>query len=133
MIDFRPAKRLIKIGAPQLFLKLTRFRNNQKFRSAHGGAEYRSKRALVAQYGLKVIAGPFAGMLYGNDVNCGAYVAKLVGSYEQELHQVVHEIIGRDYRTIVDVGCAEGYYAVGLALKTKSAEIHAFDTDDDAR
>src|SRR5262249_676672 len=37
-----------------------------------------------------------------------------------------------DYHQIIDVGCAEGYYAVGLALRIPSAVIYAFDTDQGA-
>ena len=34
---------------------------------------------------------------------------------------------------IVDIGCAEGYYAVGLALRLPNSTIHARDTDPAAR
>lgn len=118
---------------PDLFFRLKRWKNARYFREAHGGAEYRAKKALVQHYGLKVLAGPFAGMRYGDDVQCGAYVAKLVGSYEEELHGVIQQIIARRYRRVVDVGCAEGYYAVGLALKLPEAQVLAYDINDDAR
>jgi len=41
---------------------------------------------------------------------------------------VLDRLIRKDYKEILDIGCAEGYYAVGLALKT-SAQIYAYDTD----
>jgi trans-aconitate methyltransferase len=33
----------------------------------------------------------------------------------------------------VDVGCAEGYYAVGMALRLPNAVVHAFDVDPKAQ
>jgi len=52
-----------------------------------------------------------------------------VGSYEAELHDFLSEILTQNYRTIVNVGCAEGYYAVGLARSFTEARVYAFDTD----
>jgi hypothetical protein len=99
-------------------------------------ATYRSKRvvrALVKQYGLVVQAGPFAGMSYVTQAVCSTLAPKLLGSYEAELHDVLARICATDYETIIDVGCAEGYYAVGLALRLPQARVHAFDIDARAR
>ena len=63
----------------------------------------------------------------------GPITPKWIGSYEEELHQVISEIIEAGYERIVDVGAAEGYYAVGLALKCKSSKILSFDIDPIAR
>jgi hypothetical protein len=127
------AKRLAKSTIPYLFFAIKRRRKAWQFRRAHGGAEYRAKSALVRQYGQVVLGGPFKGMRYGDDVACSAYVAKLVGSYEEELHGAIKRIIERRYTTVVDIGCAEGYYAVGLAMRLPNARVVAFDTDVDAR
>jgi hypothetical protein len=127
------AKQIIKRVAPAVFFTLKRKCRQRQFRTGHGGAEYRAKEAIVSQYGKQVLGGPFSGMRYGDDVACSAYLAKLVGSYEHELHELLHEATRRDYRTIVDVGCAEGYYAVGFALRIPAAQVYAFDTDDEAR
>ena len=66
---------------------------------------YRAKQALVKHYGKKVITGPFQEMRYGDNVACSAYVAKLVGSYE-ELHAVIEQIIQTPYKAVIDIGCA---------------------------
>src|SRR5690606_34320539 len=34
---------------------------------------------------------------------------------------------------ILDIGCAEGYYAVGFALKCPGTRVYAYDTDEQAR
>jgi hypothetical protein len=44
---------------------------------------------------------------------CSSVLSKLLGTYESELHPVLHEILIKPYELIVDVGSAEGYYAIG--------------------
>jgi hypothetical protein len=57
----------------------------------------------------------------------------LTGAYELELHDVVERLIASNPSVVVDVGCAEGYYAVGLATRLPDARLHAFDVDSRAR
>ena len=88
---------------------------------------------FVAEHGWHVQQGPFAGMRY---VPCGGgsnFVNKLLGAYESELHGVLAEIARTPYSVVVNIGCAEGYYAVGLARLLPDARIHAFDLDARAR
>jgi hypothetical protein len=60
----------------------------------------------------------------------GALGAKLFGSYERELHPALGDLCAtRGYGLVVDVGCAEGYYAVGLARLMPNVRVRAFDTD----
>jgi hypothetical protein len=56
-------------------------------------------------------------------------VPKLLGSFELELHPVVEEVGWQRFPRIINVGCAEGYYAVGLARELPAAQVHAFDLD----
>lgn len=92
-------------------------------------------RAYVESYGLTVRHGPLAGLRYLPDVDgaSGDLVAKLLGSYEAELHPVLERWITSDATTVVDVGSAEGYYAVGLAHAMPAATVHAYDIDPVAR
>ena len=41
-------------------------------------------------------------------------IPKLLGSYEQELQPLLQRLAAQNYSEIVDIGCAEGYYAIGL-------------------
>lgn len=77
--------------------------------------------------------GPFAGMAYVLSWVGSALGPKLIGSYEAELHPLIAEFPGRGYETVVNVGCGEGYYAVGLARLLPAAQVFAFDTDPMAR
>jgi hypothetical protein len=54
---------------------------------------------------------------------------KLLGCFESELHQVIERVIAAGYRTIVNVGCAEGYYVTGLALRSPMSQIIAYEGD----
>ncbi|MPY75423.1 MAG: hypothetical protein GEU87_14305 [Alphaproteobacteria bacterium] len=98
-------------------------------------AAYRAARLkplLVDRCGLTVQSGPFAGMRMLDRVSEGAFIPKLLGSYETELQAVLETAADSGYDTIINIGCAEGYYAVGLARRT-GATIHAFDIDERAR
>lgn len=78
--------------------------------------------------------GLFYGMKYPSLESAGsALYPKLLGSYEWELHGVMERIVHTDYSTIVDIGCAEGYYATGLALRLPAAKVYAFDVDEHAQ
>ena len=57
----------------------------------------------------------------------------MLGFYEAELHPHVEAAVARGYRRVVNVGCASGYYAVGLARRLPDATIHAFDRSQPAR
>lgn len=83
----------------------------------------------VGNYGLVVQHGPFAGMIYISESTGSVLAPKLLGSYEAELHPVLQEMRARPYETIVNLGCGEGYYAVGLARLMPAARVHAFDSD----
>lgn len=80
-------------------------------------------------HGLKVLQGPFAGMDYVRAATEGALLPRLLGTYEQELHDSLTAFAASDFDCVVDVGCAEGYYAVGLARLMPGAMVHAHDTD----
>ncbi len=82
---------------------------------------------------LTVRYGPFAGLKYPEAASVGSAIfPKLIGSYEREIREVLGVITRTDYSEIVDIGCAEGYYAVGLALTIPRARVFAFDTDEKA-
>jgi hypothetical protein len=92
---------------------------------------WRSKvlaKTLLARDGAVVQHGPFAGMIYGAETE-GALLPRLIGSYESELHPHIEAIAAEGLDQVVDVGCAEGYYAVGLARLLSNVTVHAHDVD----
>ena len=81
------------------------------------------------------LAGPFRGMLYCPH-SCGSSLPpKLVGSYEKELHNHLELLLKNRYDRIVNIGCGEGYYAVGCALRSSAdrTAVYAYDIDQRAR
>lgn len=77
--------------------------------------------------GGKVLSGPFEGMAYLDVATEGALAPRLLGSYEDELHPYLRAMVADGIDCVIDVGCAEGYYAVGLARMAPQAEIFAYD------
>jgi hypothetical protein len=74
--------------------------------------------------------GPFAGMKYAPMTSgCLVLVPKIVGSYESLIHHWIIAAINKNYEVILNIGCGEGYYAVGFSLKSKMSQIYAYDID----
>ena len=99
-------------------------------------AKHRSNDAalsLIRVSGRAVRSGPFAGMLLSEGVTEGCFTPKLLGCYEQELHEILYGLPERGYEAVLNIGCAEGFYAVGLAQLLPNTTIWAYDTDEAAR
>lgn len=85
-----------------------------------------------------VQTGPFAGMTLPREESWddGNLSCKLLGCYEEELHEFlereIHRLEHQAGVQVVDVGCAEGYYAVGLAMRLPKAAVFAVDVSVDA-
>ncbi|MDB5474785.1 MAG: SAM-dependent methyltransferase [Phenylobacterium sp.] len=90
-------------------------------------------RTYIEQQGAKVWCGPFAGMEYLSAATEGALVARLLGTYESELHPYLAHFAEQGLDCVIDVGCAEGYYAVGLARAMPGITVHAHDISEGAR
>lgn len=87
---------------------------------------------MFEQLGNKVLTGPFKGMTIPHqgvwmDGNTGC---KLLGSYEHELHPHIERAIERKPQVVVNLGSAEGYYAIGLAMRLPEARVIASDIDE---
>jgi hypothetical protein len=55
--------------------------------------------------------------------------SQLLGYYEQELHSCIETVIAWQPDVFVNVGCGEGYYAVGLAGRIPAAQSFAYNPD----
>jgi hypothetical protein len=107
-----------------------------RWRRAQGA--YRSQRIaaytrrFVGWHGVTVSGGPFAGLTYPDTAPL-SLVPKVLGVYESELHGVVEDAIRARPRVIVNVGAADGYYAVGLARRCPDAQVIAYEADAEQR
>lgn len=81
--------------------------------------------SLFENMGNRVVCGPFCGMEIPKitpwfDGNNGT---KLLGLYEIELRAAIERALQRKPQVIVNLGCAEGYYTIGLALRAPWAKV----------
>ena len=90
-------------------------------------------RTIVARDGTDVQSGPFARMHFVSQPSEASLSPKLLGLYEAELHPLIAEIAKSDLTQILDVGCADGYYAVGFARLMPHVQVLAHDINPAAR
>ena len=120
-----PVKQLGKAVAPGIYWDLQR--------RYHRGLLRPVEKAFAKRHGPRVVAGPFAGMKYLGEATGSRLLPKLCGSYEVELHPLLAKIFTQRYEKVIDVGCAEGYYAVGFAMKFPQTSVFAYDIDPGAQ
>jgi len=86
---------------------------------------------VVRANGRVVAAGPFQGMKIGDRVSWGDgdILPKYLGSYEAELTPFLDEMKSLPFDCVVNVGAAEGFYAVGCALMLSTDRVIAVDID----
>lgn len=70
-----------------------------------------------AKTGHIIKYGPFAGMNYDVAASEGGGAPRLLGGYEASLAPIINDIVEAKPDLIIDVGCAEGYYAIGMARR----------------
>ncbi len=94
-------------------------------------------RAYVAGQTNNIVqSGPFEGLVLTGDTSWdanGDEAAKLLGFYEEEIHPALERAIAAEPDLVMNVGCAEGFYAVGLARRLPNARTLAFDIDPTAQ
>jgi hypothetical protein len=128
MSGLQQASRFLRERCPHLYLAL------RSLRYAGGEALDPVSSAVLAGLSAdggepRVLSGPFQGMRLLRFASGSGLLPKVVGCYEMEIHPAVAASLRRGYRRVVNVGCGEGYYAVGYALALPQAVIHAFDLD----
>jgi len=73
--------------------------------------------------------GPFTGMkiLPRYEWGDGDTGAKLLGLYETELFEYIEKLVGQKPDLVINYGCAEGYYGIGMAMKLPESQVYLFD------
>lgn len=80
-----------------------------------------------------VLAGPFRGMKYVTSSIGSMWWPKILGTYERELAVIVDELCLDAPARIIDIGAAEGYYAVGFAWRCPQSRVIAFEGEASGR
>jgi hypothetical protein len=75
----------------------------------------------------QILIGPFKGMKYVSAAYFSTVIPKILGTYELELAGPVEKICAAQPDVIVDIGAAEGYYAVGMTLRNPQAKTICFE------
>jgi hypothetical protein len=91
------------------------------------------QNTLLQHHGTTVRQGVLKGLDFLPQSAEGCHIPKLLGCYEQPLQPVIEEAIAAGYATVLNIGCAEGYYATGLARRMPGSMVHAFDLNPKAR
>jgi hypothetical protein len=82
---------------------------------------------IIASHETHVLQGPMQGLEYVANASEGCLAARLIGCYEQPLLPFVEEAINTDYINVVNIGCSDGYYAVGMARRMPKSKMWAYD------
>jgi len=80
-----------------------------------------------------VISGPFKGLRYVERSLGSAYEPKLLGIYELELHTIIEALCRQNFPVMIDVGAAEGYYAVGMTWRHPATRMLAYEAEAEGR
>ena len=91
------------------------------------------QNTLIQQEGTSVLSGPLKGLKFLSQSAEGCHIAKLLGCYEQPLQPAISAAIQTRYEQIINVGCAEGYYAVGMARSMPHTRVYAYDINPTAQ
>src|SRR6478672_5253661 len=123
-------RRLARLLAPELLNWRRSYYLRRGVRASFGANQrFFRQRFYPDQTSPVVLTGPFKGMRYIDETVWGSITPKWVGTYELELADIIETIVRHGYTRVLNIGCAEGYYAIGLALRDPSVNVFAFDTD----
>ena len=99
-------------------------------------AKWRSiliSNTIIAAHKTHVLQGPMKGLEYVANTSEGCLAARLIGCYEQPLLPFIEEAINTDYKNVVNIGCSDGYYAVGMARRMPNSKMWAYDINQAAQ
>ena len=93
-------------------------------------AKNKAWQILKEKYGLTVAHGPFKGMELSNDVwwSRNDNITQILGIYEQHVLERLKSFSAEGNR-FVDIGAADGYFAIGMAYSKMYSEVFAFEID----
>jgi hypothetical protein len=89
-------------------------------------------KEFLHAHGYNVVGGPFKGLSYVSEAAGSSYLIKLIGVYEEILHDTMKRIMKGGYTTMIDIGCAEGYYLVGVGKQSPHTTLIGYDIDEKA-
>jgi hypothetical protein len=122
-------KLLLEKQLPFIVAAYSSMNNRRIFRKRFAALHKNVRERVYGNEKITVLSGPFKGLTYFDEIVWGPITPKWLGCYEIELSDIIVEITERNYETVLDIGCAEGYYAIGLASRLPKAMVFAYDAD----
>ena len=93
---------------------------------------YLHTRTIRLSNGL-IQKGPFSGMRYHDESYSSGSCSKFNGTYEQEIQAIIEKEINKRYEVFINIGAADGYYSIGMALWGNCSKIISFECSQKAR
>lgn len=93
---------------------------------------YLAELVLIRTKG-SVHSGPFRGVVYASQAHGSSLYPKLLGTYERELNYILAAVIQAPPSRFINIGAAEGYYAIGLARSCPQCQVIAYEMSQQAR
>lgn len=86
-------------------------------------------RRIGISTGFVVQEGLFTGMQISSDPWWGRFdiASKALGRYEHHIQKVLEQVVSTRSVDFVDIGAADGYFAIGMALQKNVKHVHAFE------
>lgn len=131
-LDAQHAQRLLDVAAKILADPATNAPTKAQMLLVHSvmSRQHMLTGHLRAALGRHVQTGPLAGLaMFPDNFIEASTCSRLLGYYEYPLRPIFEQIVATQYDRIVNIGCAEGYYAVGLARIMPQTRVIAADID----
>lgn len=128
---WRIVKPLIASISPSAAQNIPSWRMYRRCKARFGPFQDRIKPLLFGENNPVILSGAFKGTAYFDEIGFGGPITpKWVGGYESELHGVIEDVLAHPPERIVDIGSAEGCYAVLLTARlTREDLARALDED----
>lgn len=84
----------------------------------------------MARYkaGNEVLSGPFRGMkMHLSPLSKRQLLSYLLGTQELELFPTIEKVVQQPYSSVINIGVADGYYAIGLARLMPTTQVVGFE------
>ncbi len=105
---------------------LGQFRPKHRAERRNLKARTEVSRRIAQACNHTVVRGPFRGMVLPHPITDTS--AKLLGSYESELHAALQGALSGKYELVINIGCSDGFYAAGIGRLMPGASVVAYDT-----
>jgi len=91
--------------------------------------------ALLKKYKYKVAHGPFKGMTLGENVwwSANDRITQTLGIYEKHVLDMLIDFSSKETTKFIDIGAADGYFAVGMAFGDYFRDVHAFEISEEGQ